>query len=75
MKSCHPVWPKTAHSRRRNATARLHLERLEGRVVPAVRYPDFQLPDLNPNSSTSGQNVGPSDYIGTVSGYYFTSAG
>jgi hypothetical protein len=53
----------------------LNLERLEGRVVPAVRYPDFQLPDLNPNSSTSGQNVGPSDYIGTVSGYYFTSAG
>jgi hypothetical protein len=37
--------------------------------------PDFTLPDLNPNSATVGQNVGPSFYSGQVSAYYFADPG
>jgi hypothetical protein len=36
---------------------------------------DFSLPDLNPNSATFNQNVGPSVFRGSVSAYYFTHAG
>jgi hypothetical protein len=52
------------------------LEMLESRVVPhATRYPNFSLPDLHPTTPTSGQNIGPSTLVGTVSGYYFTNSG
>jgi hypothetical protein len=37
--------------------------------------PDFALPDLNPNSTTVGQNIGPSFYSGQVSAYYFADPG
>ena len=33
--------------------------------------PDFLLADINPNSSTMGQNVSPRDYLQQVSGWYF----
>lgn len=36
--------------------------------------PDFLLLDVNPNSPTTGQDVSPRDYVGSVSGYYFGSA-
>jgi hypothetical protein len=37
--------------------------------------PNFSLPDLNPNSTTVGQNIGPSFYSGQVSAYYFADPG
>jgi hypothetical protein len=40
-----------------------------------VVMPDFSLPDLNANSATFNQNVGPSVFRGSVSAYYFTHAG
>lgn len=55
---------------------KLELELLEDRLVPAgVHYPEFSLPDLNPNSPTSGHSVSPAMYRGEVSGYYFANAG
>ena len=36
---------------------------------------DFSLEDLNPNSSTYQQLIGPSTYQGEVSGYYFANQG
>lgn len=33
--------------------------------------PDFMLPDVNPNSATSGQGVSPRDYPGQVTAWYF----
>ena len=44
---------------------------LEG---PAV-MPDFTLLDINPNSEFYGEYIGPSDFEGQVSGYYFGKAG
>ena len=35
---------------------------------------DFLLPDVNPNSATSGQDLSPRDYMGFVSAYYFGAA-
>ncbi len=58
----------------RKTTNRLELESLEGRLLLA-RFPDFSLPDLHPSTPTSGQNVGPSAFRGSVSGYYFTNPG
>jgi Ca2+-binding RTX toxin-like protein len=40
-----------------------------------VVMPEFSLPDLNANSATFNQNVGPSVFRGSVSAYYFTHAG
>jgi len=36
---------------------------------------DFSLEDLNPNSPTYQQLIGPSTYQGEVSGYYFANQG
>ena len=36
--------------------------------------PDFLLADINPNSSTMGQNISPRDYLQQVSGWYFIKA-
>ena len=36
--------------------------------------PDFLLADINPNSSTMGQNVSPRDYLQQISGWYFIKA-
>lgn len=36
---------------------------------------DFQLVDLNPNSPTHDQPLGPSAFAGSVSAYYFTNPG
>ena len=36
--------------------------------------PDFLLADINPNSSTVGQNISPRDYLQQVSGWYFIKA-
>jgi len=33
--------------------------------------PDFLLADINPNSSTLGQNISPRDYLQQISGWYF----
>lgn len=42
-------------------------------IVPraAEPIPDFQLLDLNRNSSRYGTSVSPRDYILQVTGYYF----
>ena len=36
--------------------------------------PDFLLADINPNSSTMGQNISPRDYLQQISGWYFIKA-
>ena len=36
--------------------------------------PDFVLADINPNSSTMGQNISPRDYLQQISGWYFIKA-
>ena len=33
--------------------------------------PDFSLADINPNSTTLGQNISPRDYLQQISGWYF----
>jgi hypothetical protein len=33
--------------------------------------PDFSLTDVNPASARAGQAVGPRDYAGKVTGWYF----
>ena len=38
------------------------------------QVPDFQLVDVNPNSSTYNQAVSPRDYLGQVSAWYFGHA-
>ena len=37
----------------------------------ADAVPDFLLADINPNSSTLGQNISPRDYLQQISGWYF----
>jgi hypothetical protein len=37
-----------------------------------VMVPDFELTDVNPNSSTSNQGLSPRDYLQVVTGWYFT---
>ena len=42
-------------------------------TAPTVSpLPDFTLLDVNPGSTTSGQQVGPLTLRGKVSGWYFT---
>jgi hypothetical protein len=53
---------------------RLDIEVLEDRLVPTM-LPGFGLPDLNPNTSTSGQKIGPATFSGHVSAYYFMDPG
>ena len=38
-------------------------------------YTNFSLEDINPNSPTFGDLIGPSFYIGNASGYYFGDQG
>ena len=38
-------------------------------------YTNFSLEDINPHSSTFGNLIGPSFYIGNASGYYFGDQG
>ena len=40
----------------------------------ANAVPDFLLADINPNSSTVGQNISPRDYLQQISGWYFIKA-
>lgn len=40
----------------------------------ANAVPEFLLADINPNSSTVGQNISPRDYLQQVSGWYFIKA-
>jgi hypothetical protein len=40
----------------------------------ATVAPDFQLPDVNPTSTTFNTAVSPRDYLGGVSAYYFGAA-
>lgn len=55
---------------------RPEFELLESRLAPAAtRYPEFTLRDLHPSTPTSGQDLGPATFRGTVSGYYFTNPG
>ena len=35
---------------------------------------DFSLPDINPASSSLGQNISPRDYLQQISGWYFIKA-
>ena len=35
---------------------------------------EFSLQDVNPNSTTTGQNISPRDYLTRVSAWYFGSA-
>ena len=35
---------------------------------------DFTLPDINPASSSLGQNISPRDYLQQISGWYFIKA-
>jgi hypothetical protein len=48
---------------------KLCFEGLESRWLMTV--PDFSLLDVNPTSERSGQMVSPTDYVGSVSGWYF----
>jgi hypothetical protein len=43
-------------------------------VDPAGAKPDFSLQDVNPNSTTHGQQVSPRQYLNSVSAYYFGHA-
>ena len=47
-------------------------EATPGPVVTGNPRPDFELPDVNPNSLTSGTAVSPRDYLSHVSVWYFT---
>lgn len=38
---------------------------------PGELMPDFQLPDVNPNSATHGQQVSPRQHLQKVSAWYF----
>jgi hypothetical protein len=38
------------------------------------RMPDFSLPDVNPNSATSGEMVSPRQFRGRISAWYFGAA-
>jgi hypothetical protein len=42
--------------------------------APEDPKPDFSLPDVNPNSATSEEQVSPRDYLGKVSAWYFGHA-
>ena len=44
----------------------------EGEVADSSSLPDFELTDVNPNSSSSSSSVSPRDYLGQVSVWYFT---
>ena len=44
-------------------------ETLERRDLLTV--PNFVLPDTNPTSLTSGEDVSPLDFAGGISGWYF----
>lgn len=76
-----------AAGRRRSAGRSLCFESLEPRqmlhasgevLAPVVAegegeaMPDFVLIDVNPTSATYNQDVSPRDYLGQVSGWYFT---
>jgi|SoiMethySBSTD1v2_1073268.scaffolds.fasta_scaffold1024407_1 hypothetical protein len=43
-------------------------------TLSAQTVPDFQLPDVNPNSPRYDTAVSPRDYRLQVSGYYFGAA-
>ena len=46
-----------------------------GTIEPGSNaVPDFLLADINPNSSTVGQNISPRDYLQQISGWYFIKA-
>ena len=40
-------------------------------ITPGETVPEFTLRDENPNSATSGQQVGPKTFEGKVTGWYF----
>lgn len=40
-------------------------------ITPGEAVPEFTLRDENPNSTTSGQQVGPTTFAGKVTGWYF----
>ena len=42
--------------------------------VPAAAVPDFELLDVNPNSSSYRTSVSPRDHLGHVSVWYFGHA-
>lgn len=42
--------------------------------VSTDALPGFSLPDVNPQSPRSGENVSPRDYLGQVSAWYFGHA-
>ncbi len=42
-----------------------------GPALTGDAVPDFRLVDVNPASARSGQSVGPKDYAGVVTGWYF----
>jgi|KBSSwiStaDraftv2_1062776.scaffolds.fasta_scaffold1149631_2 hypothetical protein len=39
-----------------------------------TKAPDFSLPDVNPNSATTGKSVSPRMQLGSVSAWYFGHA-
>jgi hypothetical protein len=44
---------------------------LAGLISRGIAQEDFSLEDLNPNSETYGEMVGPSDYLGDVCVVFF----
>jgi hypothetical protein len=50
----------------------LRFESLEKRELLTVN--NFSLPDVNPNSDTTGEMVSPRDYLGQVTAWYFGHA-
>ncbi len=55
--------------RQTSRTRGLRVEALEDRRLLAVS--DFSLPDVNTASTTYDQDLGPHDFEGQVSGWYF----
>lgn len=42
--------------------------------LPEQAMPDFQLPDVNPNSATFGTAISPRDQLARISAWYFTAS-
>ena len=47
---------------------------VDGSTTAATAVPDFELPDVNPNSPSLDENISPRDLMGQVSGWYFIKA-
>ena len=47
---------------------------VDGIPTAATMVPDFDLPDINPNSPSFDASISPRDLMGQVTGWYFIKA-